>query len=51
VRVDLYRDDRTLLTQRVLNAGDVILLSTGGQRFEVLEEWLDDRGQTGSLRG
>lgn len=38
VRVDLYRDDRTLLAQRVLEAGDVILLATGGHGFEVLEE-------------
>lgn len=37
-RVDLYRDDRTLLTSRVLGAGDVILLSTGGHGFEILEE-------------
>lgn len=38
VRVDLYRDDRTLLARRELGAGDVILLSTGGHGFEVLEE-------------
>ena len=38
VRVDLYRDDRTFLTQRVLSAGDTILLSTGGHGFTVLEE-------------
>jgi len=38
LRVDLYRDDRTLLTRRVLAAGDVILLCTGGHGFEVLEE-------------
>jgi len=38
VRVDLYRDDRTLLTRRVLATGDVILLCTGGHGFEVLEE-------------
>ena len=38
VRVDLYRDDRTLLTRRVLVTGDVILLCTGGHGFEVLEE-------------
>lgn len=38
VRVDLYRDDRTLLTRRVLATGDVILLCTGGHGFEILEE-------------
>lgn len=38
VRVDLYRDDRSLLTRRELGPGDVILLSTGGHGFEVLEE-------------
>ncbi len=38
VRVDLYRDDRTLLTRRILTGGDVILLSTGGHGFEILDE-------------
>jgi len=38
VRVDLYRDDRTFLCDRVLRAGDAILLSTGGHGFRVLEE-------------
>jgi mannose-6-phosphate isomerase-like protein (cupin superfamily) len=37
-RVDLYRDDQTLLTRRELSAGDVILLSTGGHGFEILED-------------
>jgi hypothetical protein len=37
-RIDLYRDDRTLFTSRVLGAGDVILLSTGGHGVEVLED-------------
>ena len=38
VRVDLYRDDRTYLDSRELSAGDVILLSTGGHGFEIIEE-------------
>ncbi len=38
VRVDLYRDDRTLLTSRTLFSGDTILLSTGGHGFEMLQE-------------
>lgn len=37
-RVDLYRDDRTLLARRDLTAGDTILLSTGGHGFEILED-------------
>lgn len=37
VRVDLYRDDRSLLMRRILTTGDVILLSTGGHGFEVLD--------------
>jgi mannose-6-phosphate isomerase-like protein (cupin superfamily) len=38
IRVDLYRDDRTYLDSRELGAGDVILLSTGGHGFEIIEE-------------
>lgn len=38
MRVDLYRDDRTLLTSRVLTGGDAILLATGGHGFEMLDE-------------
>lgn len=38
VRVDLYRDDRTLLTRRTLATGDVILLCTGGHGFEILDD-------------
>lgn len=38
VRVDLYSDDKNLVTQRTLGPGDVILLCTGGHGFEVLEE-------------
>lgn len=36
-RVDLYRDDRSFLTSRELEQGDVILLCTGGHGFEILE--------------
>lgn len=38
LRVDFYDDEQTYLDSRVLNAGDVILLATGGHGFEVLEE-------------
>jgi mannose-6-phosphate isomerase-like protein (cupin superfamily) len=38
LRVDFYSDDRQYLESRVLEAGDVILLVTGGHGFEVLEE-------------
>lgn len=38
LRVDFYDEDRQYLESRVLCAGDVILLVTGGHGFEVLEE-------------
>lgn len=38
LRVDFYDADRNYLESRVLEAGDVILLATGGHGFEVLEE-------------
>ena len=38
LRVDFYDGDRNYLESRVLVAGDVILLATGGHGFEVLEE-------------
>lgn len=38
LRVDFYDDDQNYLESRVLKAGDVILLATGGHGFEVLEE-------------
>lgn len=38
LRVDFYNDQQTYLFSRVMNAGDVILLATGGHGFEVLEE-------------
>lgn len=38
LRVDFYDEHQNYLESRVLNGGDVILLSTGGHGFEVLEE-------------
>jgi mannose-6-phosphate isomerase-like protein (cupin superfamily) len=38
LRVDFYNDQKKYLESRVLEAGDVILLVTGGHGFEVLEE-------------
>jgi hypothetical protein len=38
LRVDFYDDDQHYLESRILEAGDVILLATGGHGFEVLEE-------------
>lgn len=38
LRVDLYDSEKNYLQSRVLEAGDVILLATGGHGFEVLEE-------------
>lgn len=38
LRVDFYDVSRNYLESRVLEAGDVILLATGGHGFEVLEE-------------
>jgi mannose-6-phosphate isomerase-like protein (cupin superfamily) len=38
LRVDFYDDAREYIESRVLEAGDVILLVTGGHGFEVLEE-------------
>lgn len=38
LRVDLYNDRRTYLESIILEAGDVILLVTGGHGFEVLED-------------
>ncbi|MBK8982182.1 MAG: hypothetical protein IPM38_07630 [Ignavibacteria bacterium] len=38
LRVDFYDDDQNYLESRILKAGDVILLATGGHGFEVLEE-------------
>ena len=38
LRVDFYTDKQEYLFSRILSAGDVILLATGGHGFEVLEE-------------
>jgi hypothetical protein len=38
VRVDFYRDDESYVESREIAMGDVILLSTGGHGFEMLEE-------------
>jgi mannose-6-phosphate isomerase-like protein (cupin superfamily) len=38
LRVDFYDPGQGYLESRVLEAGDVILLATGGHGFEVLEE-------------
>jgi mannose-6-phosphate isomerase-like protein (cupin superfamily) len=38
LRVDFYDHEQCYLESRVLEAGDVILLATGGHGFEVLEE-------------
>jgi hypothetical protein len=38
LRVDFYNDKQEYLESRILEAGDVILLATGGHGFEVLEE-------------
>jgi len=38
VRVDFYDNDKNYLTSRVLNVGDIILLSEGGHGFNIIEE-------------
>ncbi|PYV67082.1 MAG: hypothetical protein DMG97_12770 [Acidobacteria bacterium] len=38
LRVDFYSECQEYLESRILCAGDVILLATGGHGFEVLEE-------------
>jgi mannose-6-phosphate isomerase-like protein (cupin superfamily) len=38
LRVDFYDDERNYLESRILEAGDTILLASGGHGFEVLEE-------------
>lgn len=38
LRVDFYDEDQNYLESRVLSDGDIILLSTGGHGFEVLED-------------
>lgn len=38
LRVDFYDDERNYLESRILEAGDTILLASGGHGFEALEE-------------
>ena len=38
LQVDFYDDGRKYLESRLLRAGDVILLATGGHGFKVIEE-------------
>lgn len=38
LRVDFYTEDKNYLESKILETGDVILLSNGGHGFEVLEE-------------
>ena len=38
IRVDFYESDRTYVSSMILEAGDLMLLSTGGHGFEVLED-------------
>jgi mannose-6-phosphate isomerase-like protein (cupin superfamily) len=38
LRVDFYNTEQQYLYSRILGAGDVVLLATGGHGFEVLEE-------------
>ncbi len=38
LRVDFFDEGRKFLESRILEAGDVILLASGGHGFEVLEE-------------
>lgn len=38
LRVDFYNNDQLYLESRILESGDVILLSEGGHGFEVLED-------------
>ena len=38
LRVDFYSDDKVYVESHVLEAGDVILLASGGHGFEVLED-------------
>ena len=38
LRVDFYDEQKTYFESRILSAGDVILLASGGHGFEVLED-------------
>ena len=37
MRVDFYTDQKDYLESRILSAGDIILLASGGHGFEFLE--------------
>ena len=38
LRVDFYADNRQYIESCILNAGDVVLLASGGHGFEMLED-------------
>lgn len=38
IRVDFYESERTYVSSTILEAGDLMLLNTGGHGFEVLED-------------
>jgi mannose-6-phosphate isomerase-like protein (cupin superfamily) len=38
VRVDFYREDETFVESREISTGDVVLLSTAGHGFVMLED-------------
>jgi len=38
LRVDFYNDDKVYIESHMLNAGDVILLASGGHGFQVIED-------------
>lgn len=38
VRVDLYHDDESLCTSRIVSAGDVVFLAEGGHGVEIIED-------------
>jgi len=38
LRIDFYTDQQNYIDSRILETGDVILLSEGGHGFEILEE-------------
>jgi hypothetical protein len=38
IRVDFYESDRSYVSSTILEAGDLMLLNTGGHGFEVLED-------------
>lgn len=38
LKVDFYTNDRVYMESRILGAGDVILLASGGHGFEVIED-------------